>query len=105
VLAYFVGQRTREIGVRMALGAEAGAVIRLVLAEGLRPIAIGMAIGLAASLAFSRALSQLVYDVSTYDPVVFVAVPLFLAGAALLASYLPARQATRIDPMVALRAD
>ncbi len=105
VLAYFVGQRTREIGVRMALGAEASAVIRLVLAEGLRPIAIGMAIGLAASLAFSRALSQLVYDVSTYDPLVFITVPVFLAGAALLASYLPARQATRIDPMVALRAD
>ncbi len=105
VLAYYVGQRTREIGVRMALGAEAGAVIRLVLSEGLRPIAIGMAIGLVASVAFSRVLAQLVVDVSTLDPVVFVTVPVFLAGAALLASYIPARQATRIDPMLALRTD
>jgi putative ABC transport system permease protein len=105
VLAYFVGQRTREIGVRMALGAAPGSVVRLVLLEGLRPIAAGMAIGLAGSLAFSRLLSQLVYGVSTSDPVVFLAVPFFLTLAALLASYIPARQATRIDPILALRAE
>jgi len=105
VLAYYVGQRTREIGVRMALGAKAGSVVRLVMFEGLRPIAIGMAIGLAGSLALNHLLARLVYGVSTSDPVVFVAVALFLTAAALLASYIPAWQATRIDPMQALRAD
>jgi predicted permease len=105
VLAYFVGQRTREIGVRMALGAKAGSVVRLVMFEGLRPIAVGMAIGLAGSLALNRLLAELVYGVSTSDPVVFTAVALFLTAAALLASYIPAWQATRIDPMEALRAD
>ena len=105
VLAYYVGQRTREIGVRMALGAKAGSVVRLVMFEGLRPIAIGMAIGLAGSLALNRLLSQLVYGVSTSDPVVFAVVAFFLTVAALLASYIPAWQATRIDPMHALRAD
>jgi putative ABC transport system permease protein len=105
VLAYFVGQRRREIGVRMALGAKAGPVVRLVMLEGLRPIAVGMAIGLAGSLVLNRLLAELVYGVSTSDPVVFTAVALFLTAAALLASYIPAWQATRIDPMEALRAD
>jgi predicted permease len=105
VLAYFVGQRTREIGIRMALGAARSSVVRLVLFEGLRPIAWGLAIGLAGSLALSRLLSQMLFDVSTRDPVVFAAVPVFLTAAAMLASYLPARQATRIDPITALRAE
>jgi putative ABC transport system permease protein len=105
VLAYFVGLRTREIGVRMALGAKPGSVVRLVIFEGLRPILLGMAIGLAGSLALNRLLAQLVYGVSTSDPQVFAAVAVFLTAAALLASYLPARNATRIDPMPALRAD
>jgi ABC-type antimicrobial peptide transport system permease subunit len=105
VLAYYVGLRTREIGVRMALGAKAGSVVRLVMIEGLRPIALGMAIGLAGSLALNRLLAQLVYGVSTSDPAVFTAVAFFLTVAALLASYIPAWNATRIDPMLALRAD
>jgi len=105
VLAYFVGQRTREIGVRMALGATSGSVIRLVLLEGLRPIAAGMAIGLAGSWMFGRLLSQLIYGLSATDPLVFIAVPPLLAFAAFLASYIPAYQATRIDPAIALRAD
>jgi putative ABC transport system permease protein len=105
VLAYHVGQRTREIGVRMALGAKAGSVVRLVMFEGLRPIAVGMALGLAGSLALNRLLAELVYGVSTSDPAVFAAVAFFLTATALLASYIPAWQATRIDPMLALRAD
>ena len=105
VLAYYVGQRTREIGVRMALGAKAGSVARLVMFEGLRPIAIGMAIGLGGSLALNHLLAQLVYGISTSDPLVFAAVAFFLTATALLASFLPAWQATRIDPMLALRAD
>jgi ABC-type antimicrobial peptide transport system permease subunit len=105
VLAYRVGQRTREIGVRMALGAKAGSVVRLVIADGLRPIAAGMAIGLAGSLVLNRLLAQLVYGVSTSDPLVLAAVAFFLLLVALLASCIPAWQATRIDPMLALRAD
>jgi ABC-type antimicrobial peptide transport system permease subunit len=105
VLAYRVRQRTREIGVRMALGAKAGSVVRLVIVEGMRPIAAGMAIGLAGSLALGRLLAQLVYGVSTSDPLVLAAVAFFLLLVALLASYIPAWQATRIDPMLALRAD
>ena len=94
MLAYHVGQRTREIGVRMALGAKSGAVVRLV-----------MAIGLAGSLALNRLLAQLVFNVSPSDPLVFATVALFLTIVALLASYIPAWQATRIGPMLALRAD
>lgn len=89
----------------MALGAKAGSVVQLVMFEGLRPIAIGMAAGLAGSLALNRLLAQLVYGVSTSDPVVFASAAFFLTVAALLASYIPARQATRMDPLLALRAD
>jgi putative ABC transport system permease protein len=105
VLAYHVGQRTREIGVRMALGAKSASVVRLVMLEGLRPIAAGMAVGLAGSLLLSRLLERLVFNVSTSDPGVFAAVAFFLTLVALLASYIPAWQATRIDPIEALRGD
>ena len=105
MLAYRVGQRTREIGVRMALGAKAGSVVRLVIAEGMQPIAAGMAIGLAGSLVLGRLLAQLVYGVSTSDPLVLAAVAFFLLLVALFASFIPAWQATRIDPMLALRTD
>jgi putative ABC transport system permease protein len=105
VLAYYVGLRSREIGVRMALGAKPASVVRLVMFEGLRPIALGMAIGLAGSLALNRLLAQLVYGVSTSDPVVFTVVAFFLTVAALLASCIPAWRATRIDPVLALRVD
>jgi ABC-type antimicrobial peptide transport system permease subunit len=103
VLAYFVGQRTREIGVRMALGAAPGSVIGMVLRQGLRPIAAGMAIGLAGSVAFSRSLAGMLYGVSAVDPLVLAAVPLALLLTACLASALPTWRATRIDPMIALR--
>lgn len=105
VISYLVGERTREIGVRMALGAKAGSVVRLVIAEGMQPIAAGMAIGLAGSLVLGRLLAQLVYGVSTSDPLVLAAVAFFLLLVALFASFIPAWQATRIDPMLALRTD
>ncbi len=105
VLAYFVGQRTREIGLRMALGAAAGNVTRMVLWQGMRPIAAGLAIGIVGSLALSHLLSGLLYGVSASDPVVLVLVAAALLAAALLASYIPARRATRIHPTIALRCE
>jgi len=105
VLAYFVGQRVREIGVRMALGATAAEVVGLVLLQGMYPILAGTAIGIAGSFACSRLLEELLYGVSASDPLVYAAVPAFLLASALLASYIPAWQATRIDPIIALRCD
>jgi len=103
VMAYAVSQRTRELGIRMALGASRGDVLRLVVMQGLRLTLMGVAFGLAASLAVTRLIASLLYSVSPTDLVTFTVVPLLLGAAALLASYLPALRATRIDPMVALR--
>ena len=103
VMAYSVNQRRRELGIRMALGASRADVLQLVVTQGLRLTTMGVAIGLAASLAASRLVATMLFDVSPTDIVTFVAVPLMLAFAALAASYIPARRATRIDPMVALR--
>jgi predicted permease len=103
VMAYAVSQRTRELGIRMALGASRGDVLRLVVMQGLRLTVMGVVFGLAASFAATRLIASLLYDVSPTDIVTFTAVPALLAAAALVASYLPALRATRIDPMVALR--
>jgi predicted permease len=103
VMAYSVSVRTREIGVRVALGAGHRDVLTMVLGQGLRTILIGIAIGLAGSLALTRALRSLLFGVTTTDPLTFVAVMLLLVTTALLACYIPARRATRVDPMVALR--
>jgi putative ABC transport system permease protein len=103
VLSRVVAERTREIGIRVALGAEPRRVIRSVLGQGLPVIAIGAAIGIVASLAIARAMRSLVYQTDVYDPRTFVASALLLVLVALLASYVPARRATRIDPVMALR--
>jgi ABC-type antimicrobial peptide transport system permease subunit len=105
VMAYSVARCTREIGVRMALGASASSVLRLVLAHGMAAVAVGVTIGIAGSLALTRTMQSLLFGVSPTDPVTFAAVSLLLAAVALLASYVPARRATRVDPMVALRCE
>jgi predicted permease len=105
VIAYSVTQRTREIGVRVALGADSRSVRRLVLATGLKLTTIGLIVGLGAALASTRLLSGLLYGVSPADPASFAAIALLVIAVALSASYLPARRAVRIDPIAALRAE
>jgi len=105
VISYSVSQRTREIGIRMALGASQGTVRQMFVQHGLVLTAIGVACGLIAALALTRLMSALLFGVSPLDPITYCAVPLLLAGAASLASYLPARRATAIAPLEALRAE
>ena len=103
VMAYSVSRRTREIGVRVALGAGHRDVLRMVLSQGLRTIFIGVAIGIAGSLALTRTVESLLFRVTATDPLTFGGVTILLVGAALLACFIPARRATKVDPMVALR--
>lgn len=103
VVAYIVSQRTREIGIRMTLGASASEIVRLVLRGSMRPAILGMLIGVGCCAGVSRIFSSLLFGVSPFDPITFVGVPIFLLVVALLASYLPARRATRVDPTVALK--
>jgi putative ABC transport system permease protein len=103
VLNYAVAQRTQEIGLRVALGAQTRDVLRLVLGQGLRLILFGLAVGLTASLALTRVLAGMLFGVTPTDPLTFVAVSFLLASVALLACYIPARRATKVDPLVALR--
>lgn len=105
VLSYSVNQQTREIGLRMALGAQRGDVMRLILAQGLRLTVVGLGLGILAALALMRVLVSLLFDVRAYDPSTYTAVTLLLTAVALLACYIPARRAMRVDPMVALRYD
>lgn len=105
VLSYAVAQRTREIGVRVALGADAGRVQGYVLRDGARLIAIGLALGITAALALAQAMRALVFGVTTRDPATLLGVVVVLGAVALLASWLPARRASRVDPMIALRSD
>jgi predicted permease len=103
VMAHFVGQRTREIGIRMALGARWHDVLRLVLKSGMSLVAIGLTIGLACAFALTRLMRTLLFEVAPTDPTTFAVVTLSVIFAALLACYIPARRATKVDPLVALR--
>jgi putative ABC transport system permease protein len=105
VISYAVSQRTREIGIRMALGAEDGALKRMFVRHGLILAAIGVSIGLGAAAGVTRLMSSLLFGVTALDPATYVAVPIMLAAAAMLASYLPARRVVRVDPVEALRAE
>jgi ABC-type lipoprotein release transport system permease subunit len=105
VLSYVVAQRTREIGVRMALGATTGVVRRQVVSEGTKVVLVGVGIGVVAALASTRLLGTLLYEVKAVDPLVFAAMSLAMVGIGMLASYMPARRASNVDPIEALRSD
>lgn len=105
VMAFAVGQRRQEIGIRMALGAQRPDILRMILSEGGRVVAIGVALGLVGSLALSRVLQSQIFGVGAHDPLTYLAVVSLLGGTAMLACFLPARRATQVDPLVALRAE
>jgi putative ABC transport system permease protein len=105
VMAYVVSQRTAEIGIRMALGASPGAVQAMILSEGLKLAALGIGIGLVAALLASRLIRQLLFDVPPHDPLIYAGISLLLATVAALACWLPARRATKVDPLEALRSE
>jgi putative ABC transport system permease protein len=103
VISYAVAQRTHEIGIRAALGATAGDVLRLILRGGMLMTGIGVAIGVAGALALTRLLASMLFGVGSRDPVTIAAVAAILASVALIACYIPARRAARVDPLIALR--
>jgi ABC-type antimicrobial peptide transport system permease subunit len=105
LIAYGVAQRTREFGIRAALGATSSEVLSLVLREGALLVGLGLGLGLVGAFATARLLRQMVFETSVYDPAVFIVVPLMLALTATAACLIPARRATRVDPITALRAE
>jgi ABC-type antimicrobial peptide transport system permease subunit len=105
VMAYSVAQRSRELGIRVALGADRGSVLKLVLGEGLRLTAVGTVLGLLGAAGAARLVQGMLYNVSALDPVAFVGVPMLLVGVATLAVYVPARRAARLEPMRVLKSE
>ena len=103
MISYVVGQRTHEIGIRMALGAQRNHVLRLMLGEGMKMALVGVAIGIAAALGLTQLIASMLFGVSATDPITFCGVALVLTSVALAACYIPARRAMRVDPMRALR--
>jgi ABC-type antimicrobial peptide transport system permease subunit len=103
IVAFSVARRTQEIGIRMALGAQRGDVLRLVLGEGTRMAAMGVVIGIVASLAITRLISNLLFGISATDPLTFVGVAILLSVVSLAATYIPAQRTMRVNPVTALR--
>jgi putative ABC transport system permease protein len=105
VTALMVSQRTREIGIRMALGAQSHEMLRMVLTRGMSVIAAGLGVGIVAALVFSRVLKTLLFETTANDPLTFVGVALMFLAVGLVASYVPARRVTKVDPLIALRSE
>jgi len=105
VMAYSVVQRTNEIGIRMALGAEQSSIFRLIVGQAMTLVGISVAVGLVAAFAATRLLNSLLFGVGAWDPITFSAIVLLIAGVAFLAAWLPARRAARVDPIIALRTE
>jgi putative ABC transport system permease protein len=105
LISFSTSQRTHEIGLRMALGAEGSDILKMVVGEGVLLVLAGLGLGLAGAFALTRLLKSMLFGVTATDPITFIAISILLFGVALLASFIPARRATKVSPMIALRHD